>query len=341
MDIKKYDYLLDDSRIAIRPPKKRGASKLIVVGRETGELKDSTYSDLDKFMQSGDLLVMNNTKVIKARLIAKTESGSEREILILEKHKNDLDNHNFKVMYKRKIHSGQILKVDDVEIKVKQLFDNGTAILSCDKNLYELSDEYGTVPLPPYLHRLADSDDIIRYQTVIAKNRGSVAAPTATLNMTDELLNKLKEKGVRIAELTLHVGLGTFMPIRGEKLDEHKMHQEFFEIPDETSRLITSTKIQGGRVIAAGTTVTRALEYSADKINNFSHSISGEADIFIYPGYEFKIIDGMLTNFHAPKSTVLMMAAAFCGWDNLMNAYTHALDNQYKFLSYGDSMLIL
>jgi len=201
------------------------------------------------------------------------------------------------------------------------------------------------VPLPPYMHREADANDRERYQTVFAEHNGSVAAPTASLNMTDELLAELKISGVVVAQLTLHVGLGTFMPIRVDDVTKHKMHQEYFEIPGSTIDAIRLAKKEGRRVMAVGTTVTRTLEYAKEQILGFQASsletISGEADIFIYPGYEFKIVDGLLTNYHAPQSTVLMMAAAFAGWDNLKNAYGHALKANYKFLSYGDSMLIL
>ena len=190
------------------------------------------------------------------------------------------------------------------------------------------------------MHREEEPEDRERYQTVFAKEKGSVAAPTASLNMTSELLQKLKDKGVELCELTLHVGLGTFMPIRVEDVTKHKMHQEYFEIPNSTAATIRKAKEEGRRVIAVGTTVTRTLEFAADQILRGDKDINGEADIFIYPGYNFKIIDGLLTNFHAPQSTVLMMAAAFAGWDNLKSAYAHALLRKYAFLSYGDSMLI-
>ena len=191
------------------------------------------------------------------------------------------------------------------------------------------------------MHREADNNDVQRYQTVFAKYQGSVAAPTASLNFTDTLKDKLTKKGVKIVELTLHVGLGTFMPIRSDKIESHVMHQEYFEIPKSTIETINKASETGHKVIALGTTVTRALEFSAEKIKTAKTSANGEANIFIYPGYEFKVIDGMLTNFHAPKSTVLMMAAAFGGFNFLMDAYQHALSHNYMFLSYGDSMLIL
>jgi len=341
MEIENYNYELNEKNIALYPPKVRGTSRLLKLDRSTGQIVDDMYANLDKYLISGDLLILNDTKVIKARLMAKTADGNLRELLILERHSTNPDNHLFKVMYRRKIRPNQKLYVGSIELRVNATYDDGTADIYCTQDVYELAEDYGAVPLPPYMHRQADQNDSKRYQTVFAKDAGSVAAPTASLNLTTELIEKLKSKGVKIAYLTLHVGLGTFMPIRVDKLDNHKMHKEYFVIPETTSRLINLTKKSGGRVLAAGTTVTRALEYSSDKILNSDSNITGEADIFIYPGYNFKIIDGLLTNFHAPKSTVLMMAAAFAGWDHLLASYKHANEKGYKFLSYGDSMLII
>jgi len=197
------------------------------------------------------------------------------------------------------------------------------------------------VPLPPYMKRQADKNDILRYQTVWAKENGSVAAPTASLNMTDEILTTLRTRGVIIVYLTLHVGLGTFLPIRSENVEDHQMHQEFFKIAKNTTIAINQAKLSGKKVIALGTTVARTLEYAYELIQNTTSDISGEANIFIYPGYKFRVIDGLLTNFHAPKSTVLMLTAAFAGWNKLLPAYNHAVLEKYKFFSYGDSMLIL
>ena len=216
-------------------------------------------------------------------------------------------------------------------IVITKILGNGIADVESSVSLSELAQLYGEVPLPPYLHRDASEEDKKRYQTIFAKNMGSAAAPTASLNMTDELLEKLKQKGVIIKYLTLHVGLGTFLPIRSDKIEDHKMHSEWFNIPEDTIAAIKNAE----RVVALGTTVARTLEYYAQ-----TGKTEGEDDIFIYPGYEFKIVDALLTNFHAPKSTVLMLASAFAGWDNLKNAYNHAIEEKYNFLSYGDSMLI-
>ena len=216
-------------------------------------------------------------------------------------------------------------------ILINHILGNGIAEVESDTSLAELAEKYGTVPLPPYLHRDATEDDKKRYQTVWAKNMGSAAAPTASLNMTEELLERLRKKGVIIKYLTLHVGLGTFLPMRTDKVEDHHMHSEWFNIPEDTLSAIKSAK----RVVAVGTTVARTLEYYGK-----TGKTSGEDDIFIYPGFEFKVIDALLTNFHAPKSTVLMLASAFAGWEHLHNAYDHAVAEKYNFLSYGDSMLI-
>jgi len=222
-----------------------------------------------------------------------------------------------------------------MKVIIKRILGNGIAEVESEIPLAELAEKYGTVPLPPYLHRDATEEDKKRYQTVWAKNMGSAAAPTASLNMTDDLLERLQKKGVIVKYLTLHVGLGTFLPIRSDKVEEHKMHSEWFNIPDDTLSAIKDAKSSGKRVVALGTTVARTLEYYGK-----TGKTHGEDDIFIYPGFEFTVIDALLTNYHAPKSTVLMLAAAFAGWDHLKNAYNHAINEKYNFLSYGDSMLI-
>ena len=224
---------------------------------------------------------------------------------------------------------------------VKEILGDGLAIIESNQDLRDLCERFGAVPLPPYMKRDATPLDIERYQTVFADEKGSVAAPTASLNMTEEILQTLKDKGVNVCYLTLHVGLGTFMPIRVDNLEKHKMHQEYFQIPVKTIEEIQKAKQSGKKVFALGTTVTRTLEYAAEDIlNKQAEPLTGEADIFIYPGYKFQTIDALITNFHAPKSTVLMLASAFAGWDNLKKAYDHAASEKYHFLSYGDSMII-
>lgn len=331
MLVSDYNYDLPEERIAKFPPKVRGTTRLLVINRKTGEYQDSYYKNLDEFLNPGDVIVLNDTKVMKSRLFAVLPDGRERELVVLERHDGDLHS----VMYRGKLHDGDVLKVDDVEVIVKHILGNGIAEVECKEDLAELADKYGNVPLPPYLHRDATPADVERYQTVWAKNTGSAAAPTASLNMTEELLTRLKEKGVIVKYLTLHVGLGTFLPIRTDNVEEHKMHSEWFSIPEDTIAAIKEAKASNHRVISIGTTVARTLEYYAKTGKTY-----GEDDIFIYPGFKFQILDALLTNFHAPKSTVLMLTAAFAGWEHLHAAYDHAVEADYNFLSYGDSCFI-
>ena len=411
MKLENYTYHLPENLIAAHPPAERGASRLLGVNRATGKVVDSFYRNVADFFEPGDTLIINDTRVIKARLFVQKESGAERELVVLERHAGDDDWHSHKVMYRGKIKAGDILTVKNSrksrknsafespeiiankankkqtkseseeqtfenpsthKIRVREILGDGLAIVESETDLRDLCENFGTVPLPPYMRRDATALDIERYQTVFADEKGSVAAPTASLNMTEEILETLRKKGVEIRYLTLHVGLGTFMPIRVDDLEKHKMHQEYFEIPAETAAEIRATKKRGGRVFALGTTVARTLEYATNAIfekslngnsggvsknnaensdenpaaeiskisKNESGDLRGEADIFIYPGYDFRTIDGLMTNFHAPKSTVLMLASAFADWDNLSRAYAHAAEQKYHFLSYGDSMII-
>jgi S-adenosylmethionine:tRNA ribosyltransferase-isomerase len=343
MRLEDFDYNLPDQAIALHPPKVRGASRLLALNKKTGEITDDYYKQLTDYLHAGDVLVINNTKVIPARLHAKTTEGDDRELLLLEQHGQTRDHLTSMVMYRRKLRPGQMLDVAGTLVTIEEVFDNGTARISSTKDLWQLAEEQGEVPLPPYMHRKEEAEDRERYQTEFAKQNGSVAAPTASLNLTNELLENIKAKGVEVVELTLHVGLGTFMPIRVDDVTKHKMHQEYFEIPAHTARRIQLAKQEGRRVVAVGTTVTRTLEFCANQLlseQEMARPLAGEADIFIYPGYVFKIVDALLTNFHAPHSTVLMMAAAFAQWNHLQVAYQHALTEKYAFLSYGDSMLI-
>lgn len=331
MLVSDYNYDLPEERIAKFPPEERGSTRLLVLSRKTGEIEDSYYRNLDEFLNPGDVLILNDTRVMQSRLFCELPDGRPRELVVLEKHGDEPQ----KVMYRGKLHDGDILKVADQKVTITKILGNGIAEVESDTPLADLAEQYGTVPLPPYLHRDAEESDKQRYQTVWAKNMGSAAAPTASLNMTEELLEKLKQKGVIIKYLTLHVGLGTFLPIRTDEVEGHKMHSEWFNIPEDTLEAINTAKSMNHRVVALGTTVARTLEYYGK-----TGKTSGEDDIFIYPGFEFQIIDALLTNFHAPKSTVLMLASAFAGWDHLKNAYAHAVAEEYNFLSYGDSMFI-
>ena len=319
-------------------------------------MTDSYYRDLDQYLKPGDVLILNDTRVMRSRLFTTLPDGRKRELVVLEKHGNEPQ----RVMYRGKLHDGDRLLVNAGGLRsaaarelapsahgdgpdgrdpsihkqvivIKQSLGNGIAEVESDIPLDELAEKYGTVPLPPYIHRDANESDTKRYQTVWAKNMGSAAAPTASLNMTDDLLNRLRNKGVVIKYLTLHVGLGTFLPIRTDNIEDHKMHSEWYHIPADTIEAIKNAK----RVVALGTTVARTLEYYAR-----TGKTEGEDDIFIYPGFEFQLVDALITNFHAPKSTVLMLASAFVGWDNLKSAYDHCIKEKYNFLSYGDSMLI-
>jgi S-adenosylmethionine:tRNA ribosyltransferase-isomerase len=337
-----FNYKLPKGRIAQYPPAVRGSTKLLILDRQTSAMQHRHYSDLADYIEPGDIVVLNNTKVIKARLIAKNKAGQERELLLLEYHTTIPDNHRHRALYRGHLHEGEMLKVQKALIKVEKIIGNGIVEISSTRDLLKLLEQSGTIPLPPYIKHGATPNDLIRYQTEFAKKAGSVAAPTASLNFTDDLRARLESRGVVVVYLTLHVGLGTFMPIRNDDLAQHKMHSEYFEIPQATVAAIQQAKQKGHKVIAVGTTVVRTLEAVASKIlADESSSLHGEADIFIYPGYKFKVVNTLLTNFHAPKSTVLMMAAAFAGWQNLMLAYEEALRSGYLFLSYGDSLLIL
>ncbi len=341
MQLSDYNYDLPAELIATEPPKIRGSSRLLFLGRHTGDVVDNYYLNLADFLEPGDTIVLNDTRVIKARLHVKKDNGAEREIVLLEKHSFDNDWFRHRIMYRRKLNVGDKLTIGDAELLIEKIEGDGLAIVRSTKDLLNIADKYGEVPLPPYMHREATAEDTKRYQTLWANDKGSVAAPTASLNMTNEILEKLKAKGINVAYLTLHVGLGTFLPIRADKIEDHHMHKEYFNIPKETLHAIKNTKKAGKKVIAIGTTVARTLEYANKLIIQRDDDVSGEADIFIYPGYNFKVVDGLLTNYHAPKSTVLMLTAAFVGWNKLLPAYQHAIKEKYNFFSYGDSMLIL
>lgn len=333
MLVSDFNYELPDERIAKFPPEERGTTRLLVLDRNNGDIVDSHYRNLDEFLNPGDIIILNDTRVMKSRVFTTLPDGRERELVVLEKHGEEKQ----RVMYRGKLHNGDVLTIkgSDKKVTITQILGNGIAEVESEIDLDVVTEKFGTVPLPPYLHRDATESDTNRYQTVWAKNMGSAAAPTASLNMTDELLARLKAKGIKVYYLTLHVGLGTFLPIRTDNIEDHKMHSEWFCIPGETVEAIKTAKQSGHRVVSVGTTVARTLEYYAK-----TGKTSGEDDIFIYPGFKFELIDALLTNFHAPKSTVLMLASAFAGWDHLKNAYDHAVEAKYDFLSYGDSMFI-
>jgi len=341
MRVGDFDYLLPEEKIAKYPPLQRGSTRLLVLDRHSGEVEHSRYADLDAFLRPGDLLVLNDTRVVKARLFACKSTGAHLELMLLEKHDEDQN----LVLYRGRVKKNDQLETNGHKLRVTEIVDHGVARVEMLDGgvLSDLFDTFGEVPIPPYLKRDAEDVDRERYQTVFAAWPGSVAAPTASLNMTAELLGRLRNTGVDIVTLTLHVGLGTFLPVRVDSFQEHVMHREYYTIPAESREKIRKVKASTGRVVAVGTTVTRALEHAWERVDEFSGDdlLTGEADIFIYPGYQFRSIDALLTNFHAPRSTVLMLAAAFAGPDNLRNAYAEALGKGYAFLSYGDSMLVL
>ena len=333
-------YDLPKELIAQDPLTDRAASRMMHLDRQSGEVVDDVFRNIGNYLRSGDVLVINNTKVIPARLMGvKEETGAGIEFLLLTR-KSDTD---WEVLVKpgRKVKAGTKVTFGDglLTAEVLEKMDEGRHIV---RFLYEgifeeILDQLGEMPLPPYIHhKLQDKN---RYQTVYAKYDGSAAAPTAGLHFTPELMQELREKGVIIAPVTLHVGLGTFRPVKVENVLEHHMHSEYYVVPEETANIINAAKREGRRVICVGTTSCRTVE-SASEEKGVIKAASGWTDIFIYPGYSFKIMDALITNFHLPESTLVMLVAAFCGKENILNAYRHAVDEKYRFFSFGDAMLI-
>ena len=335
-----FDFDLPEELIAQTPLERRDASKLLVLDKTTGEISHRHFTDVIDYMEKGDTLVLNDTKVMPARLYGvKEETGAVIEILLLK----DEGNNVWECLTKpaKRIKEGTIVSFGDGKLKAKcmEVLDEGIRRFKLEYKgiLYEILDELGEMPLPPYIHeKLKDKD---RYQTVYAKNVGSAAAPTAGLHFTKDLLKKIKDKGVNIAYITLHVGLGTFRPVNVEDVTKHKMHSEYYVMSAEVADLLNRTKEDGHKIISVGTTSTRTLETIASLYGKFKEC-SGWTDIFIYPGYEFKGIDYLITNFHLPKSTLVMLVSALAGKDNIMKAYNEAIENKYRFFSFGDSMLI-
>ena len=341
MNLNDFDYYLPEELIAQTPLKDRASSKLLVLNKNTGEVEHHHFSDIVSFLESGDTLVLNDTKVIPARLIGvKEETGAVIEVLLLK----NLEGDKWEALTKpaRRIKVGSIVSFGDGSLKCRCVEEKDEGIrvfeLIYDGILYEILDRLGTMPLPPYIHEKLDDQG--RYQTVYAKNVGSAAAPTAGLHFTNELMNSLKEKGINICYVTLHVGLGTFRPVNVENILEHHMHSEYYEIEEDTCNTINETKKRGNRVVAVGTTTVRTLETVMNKYGELKPCM-GNTDIFIYPGYEFKIVDNLITNFHLPKSTLIMLISALAGRENVLNAYKVAVDNKYRFFSFGDSMVII
>lgn len=340
MKVEDFDYYLPENLIAQTPLEKRDTSRLLVLDKKTGEIEHKHFYDIIEYLNEGDTLVLNDTKVLPARLIGeKEETKAVIEILLLKNITGD----DWECLVKpaRRIKVGTIVTFGNGLLKAKCIKEEAEGIrhftLIYSGILMEILEQLGTMPLPPYIHeKLADQS---RYQTVYAKEIGSAAAPTAGLHFTKDLLEKIKEKGVNIAYITLHVGLGTFRPVSVDKVEEHKMHTEYYQMSKETAELLTKTKENHKRIISVGTTSTRTLETIMTKYNEFKEC-SGWTNIFIYPGYEFKAIDALITNFHLPKSTLVMLVSALAGRENILNAYKTAVNEEYRFFSFGDAMLI-
>jgi len=334
-----FDYYLPEELIAQTPIKERDHSRLLVLDKKTGEITHERFDHIINYLNKGDVLVINNTKVIPARIIGtKEETGAVIEVLMLK----DLGSDEWECLCKpaKRVKEGTIIKFsDDLKVECTKVLDEGIRHFKFiyDGILLEILDRLGEMPLPPYIHvKLEDKN---RYQTVYAKEEGSAAAPTAGLHFTKELLEKIKEKGIDIEEITLHVGLGTFRPVQVEDVTKHKMHSEFYMMSKETAENLNKAKKEGRRIIAVGTTSTRTLETIMNLYGEFK-ACSGWTEIFIYPGFEFKGIDALITNFHLPKSTLVMLVSAFAGKEKIMNAYNEAVKNKYRFFSFGDSMFI-
>ena len=336
-----FDFNLPEELIAQTPIEKRDASRLLVLDKKTGEISHRHFTDVIDYMEKGDTLVLNDTKVMPARLYGvKEETGAVIEVLLLKDEGNDV----WECLTKpaKRIKEDTVVSFGNGKLKAIciEVLDEGIRKFKLEYKgiLYEILDELGEMPLPPYIHEKLEDKD--RYQTVYAKNVGSAAAPTAGLHFTEELLDKIKEKGVNIAYITLHVGLGTFRPVNVEDVSKHKMHSEYYVMSEETAELLNKTKENGHKIISVGTTSTRTLETIASLYNGKFEACSGWTNIFIYPGYQFKGINCLITNFHLPKSTLVMLVSALAGKDNIMKAYNEAIKEKYRFFSFGDSMLI-
>lgn len=345
-DMKKSDfyYELPSELIAQTPLEPRNSSRLLKMDRVTGKCEHSHFYNLCDYLKKGDLLVLNDSRVLPARIYGvKADNNTPIEFLLLEQKENMVWEILCRPGKKAKVgtkfhfeHGGSSLDAEIINV-----LDDGNRIakFTCDKNFFEALDEIGQMPLPPYItEKLKDKE---RYQTVYSNELGSAAAPTAGLHFTKEQLSELESKGIKLAYVTLHVGLGTFRPVKEDKVLDHKMHSEYYEVPKETAKLISETRKSGGRIIAVGTTSCRTLESVASENNGKIIPCSGKTDIFIYPGYKFKVLDGLITNFHLPESTLIMLVSAFAGYENTMNAYKIAVEEKYRFFSFGDSMVIL
>lgn len=340
MDVKDFYFDLPQELIAQDPLEDRASSRLLVLDRSTGEVEHRKFRDILEYLNSGDCLVINDTKVIPARLIGSKEGTDAKiEVLLLKRKENDI----WETLVKpgKKAKPGTVIRFGDGILKgtVVDVVEEGNRLIqfSYEGIFEEILDQLGQMPLPPYItHQLKDKN---RYQTVYAKHEGSAAAPTAGLHFTKELLQEIKDRGVKIAHVTLHVGLGTFRPVKVENVLDHHMHSEFYVVEESEAEKINSTKREGGRVICVGTTSCRTIESAGDE-NGVLKAGSGWTDIFIYPGYQFKILDCLITNFHLPESTLVMLVSALAGREHVLAAYEEAVKERYRFFSFGDAMFI-
>lgn len=340
MDVNLFDFHLPEEQIAQVPLLDRTSSKLMVINRETGALRHEKFHDIVSHFNAGDTLVINDTKVLPARLFGvKEETGGKIELLLLKQTSDDV----WETLAKpaKRVKTGTVLSFGDGLLRAEctEALEDGGRILKFSYTgiFYEVLDQLGTMPLPPYIHEQLEDQD--RYQTVYARERGSAAAPTAGLHFTPELLQALTDKGVQLAPLTLHVGLGTFRPVSVDDVDSHKMHSEYYELPESSAQILRDTRKNGGRIIAVGTTSTRTLETVIRDHGDFVEA-SGWTDIFIYPGQEIKGIDGLITNFHLPKSTLIMLVSALSTREHILHAYEEAVAQGYRFFSFGDAMFL-
>ncbi|AVQ38974.1 tRNA preQ1(34) S-adenosylmethionine ribosyltransferase-isomerase QueA [Clostridium botulinum] len=340
MKVKDFDFYLPEELIAQHPMEKRDEARLLVLDKKTGEIEDKIFKDILDYLTPNDCLVLNNTRVLPARLIgSKEETGGKMEFLLLKRKEKDVWETLVKPGKRAQIGARFIFGNGELKAEVIGMGEEGSRIVKFyyEGIFEEILDQLGQMPLPPYIKEKLDDKEM--YQTVYSKEEGSAAAPTAGLHFTEELLEKIKEKGVKLAFLTLHVGLGTFRPVKVEDIQEHIMHSEYYKMDKETAKIINTTREKGGRVIAVGTTSCRTLETIGD-IEGKVKEQSGWTDIFIYPGYKYKVVDALITNFHLPQSTLLMLVSALAGRDNIMNAYNMAVEKEYRFFSFGDAMFI-
>jgi len=341
MNIKDFDFDLPEELIAQTPLEKRDSSKLLVIDRKTHDMVDTHFDHILDELNPGDALVMNNTRVLPARLYGeKPDTHGHVELLLLKNTQGD----QWEVLAKpaKRLRVGAKVSFGDGRLTatVKEELDHGGRIVEFDYDgiFLEVLESLGEMPLPPYIHEKLDDPE--RYQTVYAKENGSAAAPTAGLHFTQDLLEKIEAKGIKLVYLTLHVGLGTFRPVSVDNIDEHEMHSEFYTLSEEAAQTLRDVKAAGGRVVAVGTTSIRTLETIGSKFNGEIKADSGWTNIFIKPGYDFKVVDAFSTNFHLPKSTLVMLVSAFAGRESVLEAYQHAIDQHYRFFSFGDAMFV-